>query len=989
MAETVTYGDHLAIVGIGVRFPGNITTPHEFWRALTEGRDLIGTYPRERWERIAPLLDPTQRPAEPPAAGIIDHDFDGAFFGIGPRERAQMDPQHGILLEVVHEALADTAIPPSSLAGSATGVFVGAASFDQATLTLGGTGRVDMQTAAGSGMALLSGRVSHFLDARGISATTDTACSSSLVATHEACRALQAGDVSTAIVAGTNILSNPRITASLDAPGVMSQLGRCRPFDTRGDGYVRGEGVGAVVIMRHADAAALGLRPYALIEASLVNSDGFSNGLGLHAPNVDAQRDLLTDVYYRAGIDRREVDYIEAHGTATAAGDRVEATAICDALGPGRPAAEPVLVGSVKSNLGHLEGAAGIAGLIKTALALHHGEIPPTINHDEKRPSLRALPFEVPTRAVAWPERGRPRRAGVSGFGFSGTNAHVVLRGVSAGTRAPAQDRAERRPELLALSAPSAAALRETAARLAAPVGGQPDLAASARTLLRGRDHHASRAAIRASDPGEAADALRALAEGRTHPALAGPRRLKLRPRRRAGRAPASPVVFVFPGHGAHWEGMGMRLAERLPAFAAELERVRAALGEFTDDPWSPEDSLDPFVAKQHGVFAMQVALTAVWRSWGVEPGALIGHSLGEAAAAHIAGALSLRDAARLVVARSRQIDRTSGTGHMLVTELTPAQAAEAIAGHGDDLAVAVHNGPRTTVVSGRAPALDAVEKRLTGRGVWVRRITDVPPGHCALLDPYLPELRAALVPLAPQAVRIPMISTSTGRAVDGGELDADYWTAQARGRVRMVDALLLAADHAKNLHRTEPVFLEIGPRGVVGPNIEAVLTDGGWPGTVVSARRPSESRRPAHTAVEPVEDEYEALVAQAADLYTCGPVPMGVAPADAPVAALPPMVWDRSSADEGAEGVDASELMRRDPAAAVALVLADTLGLASDVRLDPSEELLTLGMHSMKSLELARSLRALDPRLVDLPLAEVAQSATVRELADSVSGWL
>ncbi|MFC3995255.1 type I polyketide synthase [Nocardiopsis sediminis] len=989
MAETVTDGDHLAIVGIGVRFPGNITTPHDLWQALTEGRDLIGTYPPERWERTAPLIDPTQRPTSPPAAGIIDHEFDASFFGIGPRERDQMDPQHGILLEVVHEALSDAAIRPSSLAGSDTGVFVGAASFDQATLTLGGTGRVDMQTAAGAGMALLSGRISHALDARGISTTTDTACSSSLVATHEACRALQAGDVSAAIVAGTNILSNPRITASLDAPGVMSKHGRCRPFDTLGDGYVRGEGVGAVIVMRHADAVARGLRTYALIEASRVNSDGFSNGLGLHAPNVDAQRDLLTEVYDRAGIDRSEVDYIEAHGTATAAGDRVEATAICDALSPGRPAAAPVLVGSVKSNLGHMEGAAGIAGLIKTALALHHGEIPPTINHDEKRPQLRRLPFEVPTKPVPWPERGRPRRAGVSGFGFSGTNAHVVLRGVPADADRPVRERAERRPELLALSAPSPAALRETAARLTGPVGARPDLAGTARTLLHGRDHHAARAAVHAADPAEAADALRALAEGRTHPALAGPRRLTLRPRRLARTALASPVVFVFPGHGTHWAGMGMRLAERLPAFAEELERVRAALGEFTEDPWSPGDSIEPFVAKQHGVFAMQVALAAVWRSWGIEPGAVIGHSLGEVAAAHVAGALSLRDAARLVVSRSRQIGRTAGTGAMLVTALTPAQALEEIQGHGDDLALAVHNGPSATVVSGRVSALDALEARLAEQGVWTRRITDVPPGHCALLDPHLPELREALAPMAPRPVRTPMISSYTGRAVDGGELDTDYWTAQARGRVRMFDALTLAADHAKNLHRTEPVFLEVGPRGIVGPNIEAVLSEGGWPGAVVPARRPSDPRRPARTPVEPVEDEYEALVAQAAELYTRGPVPEGAVPRDAPVATLPPMAWDRSRAEGDADRVGAAELIHRDPAAAVALVLADTLGLASDVRLDPSEELMALGMHSMKSLELARSLRALDPRLVDLPLAEIAQSATVRELSDSVSGWL
>ncbi|GAA3722965.1 acyl transferase domain-containing protein [Spinactinospora alkalitolerans] len=958
-----------AIVGIGARLPGGLHGPGQFWRALLKRRDTITEIPDVRWKTMADRLAEEQRPEQPWTAGVLDdiEAFDADAFGIGTGEAVEMDPQQRILLEVVVETLQDAGIPCSALAGTRAGVYVGAASFDQATVGFAPGRRSSMLTAGGSGMAVLANRISYALDLRGPSITFDTACSSSLVALHQARRDLEAGEIDAAIVAGSNVLLNPSITAAFHDGGVLASTGRCRPFDTDGDGYVRSEGVGVAVLKRHGDARADADRVYALIAGSGVNSDGRSRGL--FAPNRHAQEALLRDVYDRSGIDPGEVDYVETHGTATAAGDNVEGRALAAVLGAHRDPERPLLIGSVKSNIGHLEGAAGIVNVIKTALALHHRRIPPTINHARMRPSLAKLALSVPTAPTPWPERGGSRLAGVSAFGFGGTNAHVILEGADP-VPPSTGGREAQGPVLIPVSAHSRASLRGTAADWAGALTEGTDLTAVAATATHRRDHALHRAAVVAADPAEAVDAFGALAEGRPHPALVGPHVAPIRPPR---------VVFAFSGHGGQWAGMGERLHATMPVFAEAVAEVRSALaGRLGHQPWAPGDPMIGFAAIQHAIFTMQVGLAAVWRSWGVTPDAVVGHSLGEVAAAHVAGALSLDDAVQVLCARSALLAETSAIGGLLATELTADQAHEAIAPYSGALAVATLNGPRTTVISGTHAELARLHADLDRAGVWARSVADGVPAHSPHLHPLLPRLSEALSGLTPADTPVDFASTVTAAHTPGHTLGADYWTGQLRSPVRLHETVRALAAARPS------VFVEIAPRGVLGHAIGDTLTEHDLPGDVVPAA--------------PEDDEHTGLLVAAATLSTRGRTPTGTAPAGLPPVDLPATRWDREGAAKpGAEPAGLATRLEtattpRERRHAIQLAVRD---ICADItRTDPGtlpldEEMANLGVTSVSLIEMRSRLRLAHPDLAGLSAALIYAHPTIEQLTRAIDRHL
>ncbi|WP_267887215.1 polyketide synthase, partial [Thermobifida halotolerans] len=574
----------IALTGIGVRLPGGVHGPDRLWDALVTGRDLTGPIPPARWERMLPQLSSDQVPERPWVAGVIDDvdAFDHGFFGVPAHEAARMDPQQRLALEVAVEALADAGIPLTSLAGTATGVWAGVAAPDQAALALRSGAPVRMADLSGLTFSMLANRVSYHLDLRGPSITVDTACSAAGTALHLARRALQSGEVDTAIVIGVNLLRHPGITAGFADAGVLAPDGTCRPFDARGQGYVRGEAALALVLRRTDTATRSRDRVYALVSGSAVNTDGRSPA-GLYAPRAAAQRDLLRAAYADADLAPASVDYILAHGTGTAAGDAAEGRALAQVAATAR--ADRLPVGSVKSVFGHAEGASALVGTAAAALAVHHGVLPPVPNHTRLRPSLARLPLRVPTRPEPWPQTSRPRTAGVSAFGLGGSNVHIVLE-QAPGTPPAEETAASPAHRLLAVSAPSEVRLRGTAAAWA-PVVADADLGATASTAQHRRAHEKVRAAVVVSSAGQAAEALSALAGGHAHPALVGPHTAPEKPGR---------LVWMFAGHGSQHADMAATCYAALPVFRQALEEARAALAAHLGrQPWRPGEPITGF----------------------------------------------------------------------------------------------------------------------------------------------------------------------------------------------------------------------------------------------------------------------------------------------------------------------------------------------------------------------------------------------------------
>ncbi|MBP7570507.1 MAG: acyltransferase domain-containing protein, partial [Acidobacteria bacterium] len=802
----------IAVVGLACRFPG-APDAEAFWQLLIEGRDAVVDVPADRWDSDA-LYDP-----DPDAAGkvatrwggflpAIDR-FDAAFFGISPREATTMDPQQRLLLEVGWEALENAGQPPDRLGGSATGVFVGICNSDYHQLIVDrGPETLDAYLATGSAHSCASGRLSYLLGLRGPALSVDTACSSSLVALHLACQSLRAGDAGMALAGGVNVICSPLTTIALSRSRMMASDGRCKAFDASADGFVRSEGCGLVVLKRLSDAVANRDRVLAVIRGSALNQDGRSSGLT--APNGPSQEAVIAEALAAAGLPPALVDYVEAHGTGTSLGDPIEARALGAAYREGRLPARPLAIGSVKSNCGHLESAAGIAGLIKVVLMLQHGVIPPTIHLRTLNPLIpwAELPLAVPSQVTPWPQAERPRVAGVSSFGMSGTNAHVLLE--QAPSSAPPPDAPDRPRHVLLVSAQTETALHAAARALEATLAvsaadALPDICYTAAT---GRAHLPVRAACSAASIAEAREQLSALADFREAPGL-------LLGRAKAGRN--TEIVFMFTGQGGQFAGMARQLYDSEPAFRASLDRTAGLFGPSLDRPllevlYPPdgdESPIDETRFAQPALFAVEYALAEMWRSWGVEPSAVVGHSLGEFAAAAVAGILSVEDALALVTARSRLMQALPPGGTMAAIRTAEDRVAPLLAGRRAWIAGVNH--AEQVVISGLVDDVRAVVDAMTAEDVKCEWLKVLYASHSPLVQPMLSELGTAAAQVTPLAARIPFVSTVTGEALRADDrLDGAYWTTQLRSAVRFHDAV-------KTLDRLGyDTFLEMGPAPIL-----------------------------------------------------------------------------------------------------------------------------------------------------------------------------
>jgi epothilone polyketide synthase D len=814
----------IAIVGIGCRYPGGVSDPESFWRLLDQGIDVMAKVPAERWD-VEALYDP-----DPDAAGkmvtrvggfLRDVDkFDADFFGISPREATKVDPQQRLLLETSWEALERAAIAPDRLVGTSTGVFVGLVNQEYASLGGDTLEKLDGYVGTGSYASVASGRISYLLGLQGPSMTLDTACSSSLVAAHLACQSLRLGECSLALAGGVALVLLPTTFVETSKLRALSPDGRCKTFSAAANGVGWSEGCGMLVLERLSDARRNGHPVLAIIRGSAVNQDGRSNGLT--APNGPSQEALLRSALAHARVSPADVQYVECHGTGTPLGDPIEVQALGRALAEGRDPKRPVLLGSVKSNLGHTIAAAGVAGIIKVVTALQHGRIPKNLHFDAPNPHIPwdELPVKVVSDAIDWLPNGPPRIAGVSSFGISGTNAHVVLEEAPReleGAWAPP----DRAAELIVLSAKSAAALSQAVTELGRHLSAHPEpsLGDIAYSLATSRMHHDHRAAFVARSRDEL---QRALDAWRSE---APPEAWSLG----EVRAKRGKVVFVFPGQGSQWVGMGRELLETEPAFRASMHACDLAIAR--EAGWSlleelhapPEKSrLDRLDVVQPMLFAMATSLAALWRSWGVEPSAVVGHSQGEVAAAHVAGALTLAEAAQVICRRSRLLMRLSGKGEMAMVQLSPVEAQEAIRGHEQALAIAATNSRRSTVLSGAPSAMAVVLAELAAKGVFCKRVRASAAGHSSQVDPILGEVVSLLAGLSPKAPLVPMRSTVTGALVAGGELTGSYWANNLRMPVRFAGVIeQVSADGYGP-------FVEMSAHPVLLPALEELVDDGG-----------------------------------------------------------------------------------------------------------------------------------------------------------------
>ncbi|QQC87077.1 SDR family NAD(P)-dependent oxidoreductase [Streptomyces alfalfae] len=847
----------VAIIGIGCRFPGGVNGPDSFWTLLGEGRDAVTEVPADRWSTEEFTHDDPAAPGRTTSrwGGFVDgaDRFDSEFFGISQQEAARMDPQQRLLAEVSFEALENAGVPTGSLAGSRTGVFIGISTFDHATGQLSELDAINAYTGTGSALSIAANRLSYLLDLRGPSMAVDSACSSSLVAVLQACASLHRGDCDLAVAGGVNLVLSPAFAINFSKAGVMSAEGRCKPFDASADGYVRSEGVGVVILKPLARALADGDPVHAVIRGGAVNQDGASNGL--MAPNPRAQEAVVRAAHARAGVRAADIAYVEAHGTGTILGDPIEAKALGAVLGEGRAPGRPCLIGSVKSNLGHMEAAAGIGGLIKTALMVRHRTVPPTLHYRAPNPHIPFddLPLRVAHTPQPWPDTAGPALAGVSSFGFGGTNAHLVVEEPPP-PAAPAGPAAEG-STLLTVSARDEGALRDLAARYADKLTAATPMGAFTAAAAVRRTHHEHRLACVGADAAGLRTALEAFGRGESVTGLStGVRRAGLE----------SKPVFVFSGQGPRWWPLaaefltGDLAGER--AFRAALERADTLLRRHTD--WSLLDELaaDPARSRlldtavgQPALVAVQVALAALWRSWGIEPAAVVGHSVGEIAAAHVAGAISLEDALLIALHRGTVLHAATGKGRMAVAGVSLEKAHTLLAEHAPGpVWVAAANSPGSTVFSGENDALVEFAKSLADDGFYCKVLESVGfASHCPLMEPVAAELGRVLAPLRPRPTTIPMISTGTGEFVPGDRLDAGYWAANLTRPVLFDTAVSTLADAGHN------VFVEVTPH--------PMLTD------AVTERLASYDDGVAVSSLRRDQPGRAAVLAELGRLYTAG----------------------------------------------------------------------------------------------------------------------
>jgi pimaricinolide synthase PimS1 len=816
-------GSAIAIIGLSCRLPG-APGPLAFWELLRSGRSAISQVPAERWPADATGAGPAPEARYGGFLEDIDR-FDCAFFGISPREAAAMDPQQRLMLELCWEALEDASVPPERLHGSQAGVFVGAISSDYADLMREyGPQALTRHALTGTHRSLIANRVSYALGLRGPSMTVDTGQSSSLVAVHLACESIRRGESSLALACGVHLNISPSSALSASSFGGLSPDGRCFTFDARANGYVRGEGGGVVVLKTLSVALEDGDSIYGVIRGSAVNNDG--GGDGLTAPNQLAQEEMLRRAYRESGIENAEVQYVELHGTGTKLGDRVEAAALGAVLGVGRREHNPLSVGSVKTNIGHLEGSAGIVGLIKAALCVEHREIPPSLNFQAPSPDipLDALGLRVQQALGPWPREREHLCAGVNSFGVGGTNCHVVLgepptghatrsarmRDVGEEGESVTSSPLDGRASAWIVSGRDDAGLRAQAERLAERVEQDAGLAVAevARTLTAGRQTFARRAVVLGDGRAELLSGLRALAEG--EPAANAIENLAVADL--DGR-----VVFVFPGQGSQWDGMARELMDSSSVFADSMRACGEALADHVD--WTLREvitgangapSLERVDVVQPALFAVMVSLAALWRSCGVHPAAVVGHSQGEIAAAHVAGGLSLRDAARIVAVRSRALTAMAGHGGMVSVELQRDRLGGLIDRWGEKIAIAAVNGPSLVVLSGEQSALEALLERCDAEGIKARRISVDYAAHSHAVDAVREELLHGLAGIAPQSGAVPFYSTVTGDVFDTAGLAPEYWYRNLRETVQLERAL-------RALHKEgSRAFVEVSPHPVL-----------------------------------------------------------------------------------------------------------------------------------------------------------------------------
>ena len=833
----------IAVVGIGCRFPGGANDTASFWQLLREGREAIREVPQDRW-KIDDFYDPD--PATPGKmvsrfGGFLDEidKFDAGYFGIAPREAAMMDPQQRLLLEVTIQALESGAIPPSSLAGTQTGVYLGMASGDYGQLQIqhGDSSLLDMHFASGNAHSIASGRLAYLLGFKGPGVTLDTACSSSLVAVHLACQALRTGDCSVAIAGGVNIILLPETTVALSHAHMLSPDGRSKAFDARADGFARAEGCGIVVLKSLAQAESDGDRIFAVIRGSAVNQDGASSSLT--APNGPSQEALmraaLQDAGIGSGINASSIGYIEAHGTGTALGDPIELRALGAVYGAARRSSEPVLVGSLKTNFGHMEAAAGVGGLIKLILALEHAEIPPhaTIQTPTPHVPWPQLRLGIPRSVEPWPTslaaggQEPPRTGVVSSFGFSGTNAHLIVEQAPQGNGGGSPQPGEQIGRILPLSAKSAPALDRLVVRYEAALA--PSAQASAwadfaATAGEGRDHFPYRLAVVASNCQEATGLLqRYRAESRPNVAT------KTRN-----------LAFLFTGQGSERSGMGLGLLQASRVFRSAIERLDGAVGSTLGTSiatiWANESGeLERASLVQPAIYAYGWALSELWRNWGVVPRVVLGHSLGEYVAATVAGVLSPEEGIRLVAARGRLTEELARAGGMLAV-VADRETVQSIVGDIEGIAFAAINGPSSVVLSGKLEAIELCENRLKIHELRFKRLRTTHGFHSETLDGMLQAFEAEASHVAWNVPEIRWISNLTGRPVERSQpVDASYWRSQLRETVQFQMVLESAGSSGADLYLelgTEPQLLALAEaNGIDSERCIASLRKGGLTG--------------------------------------------------------------------------------------------------------------------------------------------------------------
>jgi acyl transferase domain-containing protein/acyl carrier protein len=805
----------IAVIGMSCRFPGGANNPDAFWQLLRDGIDAISDIPPSRWD-VDAYYDP-----DPDAVGKISirqggfidllRDFDADFFNIAPREMKSIDPQQRLLLEVSWEALESAALAPDTLKGSKTGVFVALEKFDYFQRLLERTPEeMDAYMVSGNIHSAAAGRLSYLLDLQGPAVAIDTACSSSLVALHLAIMSLRQGESDLALAGGANQILSPEFTVGISRARMLSPDGRCKTFDASADGMARAEGCGVVVLKRLSDAITAKDNILALIRGSAINQDGRTSGLTV--PNGLAQQKVIRQALQNAGLKPAQISYVEAHGTGTSLGDPIEVEALGHVFAEGRPHNQPLLIGSVKTNIGHAEVAAGMAGLIKIILSLQHEEIPPHLHFRQPSPYIdwEHLPLQVTKERTPWPMGKKPRIAGVSGFGLSGTNAHLIIEEApKLGSAAAGEEsHARRLGHILTLSAKNEAALNDLMVRYERHLAHHPEqtLADICFTTNTGRTHFSLRAAIYATSKQQMHQKLAAYNAGeggvwRGYTLLS---------------QEAPKVAFLFTGQGSQYAGMGRQLYENEPTFRQTLEQCDAYL-RLLDVPLLsilyPEEEearIDQTAYTQPALFALEYALAQLWRSWGIKPDMVIGHSVGEYVAACVAGIFSLTDALKLITARGRLMGALPENGAMVAVMANDRVVEQAIAPVADDISIAAINGPENVVISGRREAVQAIVKQLAADGIKTQELAVSHAFHSSLMEPMLDEFRQVTEGITYRKPKLSLVSNLTGKLADDEVTTAAYWVRHVREAVRF-------ADGVKTLHEQEiDIFLEIGPKATL-----------------------------------------------------------------------------------------------------------------------------------------------------------------------------